>query len=99
LFIVNKVKFGVWLDSIATRLAIPNEAGVLTVYNISRADFVDRVANVLGGSHPIGNKELINDNNWPIKHLMNFELLGLPLSYTIVLKIAQDILTSFNIIK
>ncbi|WP_410005039.1 hypothetical protein [Aequorivita nionensis] len=91
--------FSPWLNSEAIRLNYPNSNGKLERKIISREIFVRRVANILGGSHPIGIDDSENKYNDAIKYLMNVSILGLPAPYIIILKIAKDILDNIEIPK
>lgn len=95
-FAYKKARFGSWLDQLAVRVNKKGEDGKLVMHNLSRETVARRVANVLGGSHPEGAIEIDNDNNPIIRYLMEFKVLELPLPYTVLLKMAHDILVGFN---
>lgn len=89
--------FKQWLSSETIRLNYRNNNGKLERRIISREIFIGRVANVLGGSHPVGIDSSENKFNDAIKYLMNINIAGLPAPYLIILKIAKDILENISV--
>jgi hypothetical protein len=93
----KKVKFGSWLTGLGARIALPaGESATLGVCDLSREDLIKRIANVLGGSHPTGGKVIPHEKDAAISRLMEYGLLGIPVPYMILLKIAHDILHVFS---
>lgn len=90
----RKVKFGVWVNSIAVRINY-NVDGKLVLHDISRENIIRRVANGFGASHPSGGYEIQEPVSAPINRLMEYKIFGIPTPYLILLKIAQDILNEF----
>jgi len=85
-------KFSYWLDSDVLKI---NERGI-SVKSISRKSIISRVANTLGGSHPINNKKVENKNDELINHLMKSKIGGLPLPYFVLMGISKEILTTMK---
>ena len=96
-FSIKHHDFKQWLGSETIRLAYKNQDGDLERRIISREIFIGRVANILGGSHPIGLHDSNNRFNDAVRYLMDIEIDGLPAPYLIILKIAKDILESINV--
>ena len=86
------LKFSQWLDSEITRISYLSESNELVRKIIPRRIFIERVANILGGSHPKGINEFENKYNEAVKYLMDFSYGGLPTPYFFILKVAKDIL-------
>jgi len=95
-FEFRKSSFGVWLNAQAIRIKGRNPSGSLVVFDISRETMVRRVANAMGGSHPIGGHEMNDINDPIIRELMSTQIFKIPLPYLILLKMAQDILNAFK---
>jgi hypothetical protein len=94
-FETTKVRFAGWMDGLAIQFNTFNEKS-LDKYQISRENMIRRVANVLGGSHPISN-EYIRDEDVAIAELMNYVSFEIPIPYFVLVKIAQDILEAFDV--
>jgi len=88
--------FSQWLNSEIVRAQYVNSEGVKERKIISREIFIGRVANILGGSHPIADHNSDNQFNDAVRYLMNFNIAGLPTPYFLVLKVAKDILDNFK---
>lgn len=85
-----------WLASEAVRVCYPDDNDDLKTVAISREMIIKRVANTLDGSHPsaAGGANVDNTFDAPVRHLLQYQMGGLPLPYFILLKIAQDILST-----
>lgn len=86
-----------WLSSDIVRVSYPKSTGGLERKIISREVFVGRVANILGGSHPMGVHDSENQFNDAVHYLMESEVLGLPTPYFLLLKMAKDILDNITV--
>lgn len=95
-FAYTKAKFGPWLGHLAIQVNKKREDGELVRFALSRETIIRRVANAFGASHPEGGYEMDNENDPVIRYLMEFKAIDLPLPYTVLLKIAHDILQGFS---
>lgn len=83
-----------WLGGEAVRLSFLADSGSVREERIDRKTLIERVANTLDGSHPSINGRIAGQKyDAPVHHLLEYEVLGLPLPYLLLLKIAQDILS------
>lgn len=98
-FEIRKVKFGAWLDSIAFYSKIYNNKNELEKYDIPRGIMIQRIANVLGASHPEGGMEISNRYDFCVKSLMEYSMYQVPIPYLILLKTAHDILEQFDYLR
>ena len=89
---IRRVNFVNWLGSEVARLAFREEDGRIAAYSLTREMVVNRVANILDGSHSSVEIEANNRFDPAIKHLQLYTVGGLQLQYFILLKIAQDML-------
>jgi hypothetical protein len=88
--------FNQWLNSEVIRVQYPHNDKLIRKI-IPRGIFINRVANILGGSHPIGLVDSENQFNDAIKYLMRLNIVGLPIPYLIILKIAKEILDKISL--
>jgi hypothetical protein len=93
----KRCTFSQWLAAEAVRVCYPDPSGTLQSLTISREAMIRRVANTLDGSHP--SLPAVSGDSVPehtideaIRHLLQYNVGGLPLPYFILLKVAQDIL-------
>ena len=93
----QKVSFGGWLDSLALRIKGVNESELsYQMLNISRETLIKRVANSLGPSHPAGGYTISDINDPILKELLGYTIYRIPIPYTALLKVAQDIIDAFK---
>jgi hypothetical protein len=93
----TRCNFPQWMGAEAVRLSYPSESGALKTIAISREMIIKRVANTMDGSHPSAAcLSADGDNRFDeaVHHLLQFQMGGLPLPHFILLKIAQDILST-----
>jgi hypothetical protein len=96
-FDLKKVRFGSWLNSLGARItSSASEGEAFSVSDLSCEDLIKRIANVLGGSHPKGGHVVPHDKDSAIAGLMEYELLGIPVPYMVLMKVAHDILEMFG---
>jgi len=94
--IEKSYNFSQWLNSEVIRIQYPLN-GKLVRKIIPRRIFINRVANILGGSHPIGVSDSDNQFNDAVKYLMGLDIIGLPAPYLIIMKIAKEILDKITV--
>lgn len=96
-FDFKKTSFSSWMNSLAARVMLHStETGALCRHDISREELIKGVANVLGGSHPQGGHNVVNDKDLIVSHLMLYRGFSLPVPYMALMKIAQDIIQAFS---
>jgi hypothetical protein len=91
----SSVDYSEWLGSEVARVGFLIN-GQLQRFTLTREQFIRRVANVLGGSHPENagppDNDLENRFDPPVKFLLGMRVVGLPLPYFVLLNCAQEIL-------
>jgi hypothetical protein len=89
--LVGKYNFGAWMDTEVIRVFTPLD-GKKTLVILSRKTVIERLANYLGGSHPIGHEPKDVKENLAINKLMYVLLFDVPILYMILMKTAEEIL-------
>lgn len=85
-----------WLGAPAVWLSYQSpDGGARKTLTLSRETLVKRMANSFDGSHPSGGagstEDVENRFDEPVRYLFSHRVLGLPLPYFLLIKIAQDI--------
>jgi hypothetical protein len=92
---ISKYSYVDWMGAEAVRLWFPDGLGASRTLMISREVLINRIANTLDGSHPsaVPDPRTGKDKADPaINKLLQYTVLGVPLPYFVLLKIAKDIL-------
>jgi len=91
---LKRFAFREWLGAEAVRVAYPGADGLLETKTLDRSTLIRRVANTLGGSHPPGTSDDLEQNSFDaaLNYLLQFWINGATLPYFALLKVAREIL-------